>query len=146
MPITVLNRTHAKLDRTRLRRVAAAAMQAEGCLRRGELNIVIGDDAWIQELNETYKGVRRPTDVLAFPQDAFPKAEDPILGDVAISLETAARQAATLGHPAAQELEILLVHGILHLTGWRDDTPPRRRRMMARTQEILAQTPGATRP
>lgn len=137
MVITIFNRTRASVDRPRLRRVAAAAMQAEGCPHEMELSVVIGDDAWIQELNETYKGKRRPTDVLAFPQDAAPPGETPILGDVAISLDTAARQAEELGHSTQAEVEILLTHGVLHLTGWRDDTPARRRRMMARTEEIL---------
>ncbi len=138
MPITLFNQTKEAVDRRRLRRVATAAMQAEGCPPQAELNVVIGDDAWIQELNETYKQKARPTDVLAFPQDAVPPGEDPILGDVAISVETAARQAAALGHSTQREMEILLTHGILHLTGWQDDTPARRRRMMARTEEILA--------
>ncbi len=132
MPITILNQTREKLDRVRLRRVAAAVLRAEGLSTRVELNLVIGDDAWIRELNETYKGVTRPTDVLAFPQEAAPPGEDPPLGDIAISLETAARQAKELRHPVAVELEILIAHGILHLTGWQDNTRARRRKMLAR--------------
>ncbi len=138
MQISLLNRTNHPVDRRRLRRVAVAALRAEGCPPNTELNVVIGDDGWMQELNETYKGRKRPTDVLAFPQDAMPPGENPILGDVAISAETAAAQAAELGHSLQAEVEILLTHGVLHLTGWRDNTPARRRRMMARTEEILA--------
>ncbi len=137
MAVTILNRTREKLDRTRLRRVAPAVLRAEGLSTRVELNLVMGDDTWIRELNETYKGVSRPTDVLAFPQEATTPEEEPTLGDVAISLDTAARQAQELGHPLGVELEILVAHGILHLTGWRDDTPARRRKMLARAQEIL---------
>src|SRR5574340_1210471 len=98
-------------------------MQAEGGLPEAELNVFIGDDAWIRELNKAYKQKDRPTDVLAFPQDRVPPGEGPILGDVAISMETAARQAEELGHSTAEELDILLAHAILHLTGWQDDTP-----------------------
>lgn len=113
-------------------------MAAEGCHPETELSVVLGDDAWIRELNETYKQKRTATDVLAFPQEATPEGEGPLLGDVAISVETAERQATELGHSLLRELEILLTHGILHLTGWRDDTAARRRRMMARTEELLA--------
>ena len=141
MQITIIDRGKRGLDRTRLRRVARAVMAAEGCHPQAELNVAIGDDAWIQELNETYKHKRTATDVLAFPQDAAPTEESPLLGDVAISAETAQRQAQELGHSLMRELEILLTHGLLHLTGWRDDTPARRRRMMARTERLLAGVP-----
>ena len=142
MAITLLNRTRRSSTARGCRRVAAAVMRGEGCLLHAELNIVVGDDAWIQELNETYKGVSRPTDVLAFPQETALPGEDPILGDVAISWETAARgRRRNSGHRPAEEMEILLTHGILHLTGWRDDTPARRRKMMERTRELLAALP-----
>jgi probable rRNA maturation factor len=112
-------------------------MAAEGLQPGAELNVAIGDDAWMQELNAKYKGRPNPTDVLSFPQDTVPEGESSILGDIAISVETAQRQAQELGHSLLEEIEILLTHGVLHLTGWDDDTPPRRRRMMARTQELL---------
>lgn len=114
-------------------------MEAEGCQPEAELSVVIGDDEWIQELNRRYLNRDRPTDVMAFPQDAGPPGSAPLLGDVAISAETAARQAEELGHSFAEEMELLLAHGILHLTGWSDDTPARRRRMMERSRQVLAQ-------
>lgn len=146
MPITLLNRQKRKVDRARLRRVARAAIAAEGGHPRSELNIVLGDDAWIQDLNKTYHGVDAPTDVLAFPQETTPEGEDPLLGDIAISVETAEAQARRLGHSLARELEILLTHGLLHLTGWDDHTPARRRRMMARALTILSQLDEAESP
>jgi probable rRNA maturation factor len=143
--VTIAVRGRRGIDRARLRRVARAVMAAEGCHPEAELSVVLGDDAWIQELNETYRQKRRATDVLAFPQEAAPEGEGPLLGDIAISVETAERQAAELGHSLQRELEILLTHGALHLTGWRDDTPARRRRMMARTEELLAGLEGGSR-
>ncbi len=139
MQVTIIDRGKRGVNRARLGRVARAVMEAEGCHPEAELSVVLGDDAWIQELNETYKQKRAATDVLAFPQDAVPDGERPLLGDIAISAETAERQAKELGHSLRRELEILLTHGILHLTGWRDDTPARRRRMMARTEQLLAE-------
>ncbi len=145
MAVTIVSQSSRRVDRARLRRVARAVMTAEGCRPEAELSVVIGDDGWMQELNRKYKQKDRPTDVLAFPQDAVPEGEQPLLGDVAISAETAEQQAKQEGHSLARELEILLAHGILHLTGWTDDTPARRKAMMARTQQLLETVPPAVR-
>ncbi len=117
-------------------RVARAAMAAEGCEPGTEVTIVIGADKWIRRLNQTYLGKDRATDVLAFPQQVW-EGKRFLLGDVAISAQTAERQARALGHSLARELAVLTAHGILHLTGWRDDTPQRRRRMAERVEEVL---------
>ena len=139
MDVTVVNISQHDVDCARLEHVGRAVMEAEGGPPETELSVVIGDDAWIQKLNKTYKQKDEPTDVLAFPQEAAPEGENPQLGDVAISVEMAERQAKELGHSLPRELEILLTHGILHLTGWTDETPERRSRMMARTQQLLAE-------
>jgi len=133
------------VDRVRLKRVAEVVMAAEGCEPDTELSVAIGDDLWIQELNQRYKNKDVPTDVLAFPQDISPAGAGRLLGDVAISIETAERQAREAGHELPEELALLLTHGILHLTGWTDDTPAQRRRMMERAQELLTQAEGAAR-
>ncbi len=85
-----------------------AALGLEDC----ELSVVLGDDTFVRELNATWRAVDAPTDVLSFPQDARP-----LLGDVVIGVETAARQASELGHALDVEARVLLVHGLLHLTG-----------------------------
>ena len=139
MHVTVVNLSRYDVDCARLEHVARTVMKAEDCPPETELSGVIGDDVWIQKLNNTYKQKAEPTDVLAFPQETSPPEENPQLGDVALSAETAERQAKELGHNLLRELEILLTHGILHLTGWTDKTPERRRRMMARTQQLLAE-------
>lgn len=129
-------------------RVARQAMRMEGCDPEAEVTIVIGGDKWIRRLNREYRGADRATDVLAFPADlerargrggvAFPQPERAMaLGDVAISAQTAERQARTMGHSLSQELALLVAHGILHLTGWKDDTPRQRQRMMQRAREVL---------
>ncbi len=85
-----------------------------------ELSIVLCDDAFIHELNRTWRGVDAPTDVLSFPmgegEDAGIHAE--VLGDVVISMETASAQAAEHGHSSDTEVRVLLVHGFLHLLGY----------------------------
>jgi probable rRNA maturation factor len=142
--VTVASRQKRRIRRRWLEELAEAVMQAEGCSPETELSIAIGDDAWIQELNRKYREKDRPTDVLAFPQatlapQSVGPAGIPLLGDVAVSAETAARQAAELGHSFERELALLVTHGILHLTGWEDATAAQRRRMMARAEEILGQ-------
>lgn len=137
MPVFLRNRQRRPIAGARLKRIAAAVLAAEGCHPEAELSVVIGDDAWMQELNQDYTGRETPTDVLAFPQDVALPGEGVMLGDVAISAETAARQAETLGHSLMAELALLLTHGILHLTGWEDKTPNQRRRMMARARKLL---------
>lgn len=138
-------------DRARLISVARAVMAAEGCLPGAELSVALGDDRWIRRLNRRYRGRDAPTDVLAFPQAPSATEASPglelagarswLLGDVAISLETAARQAREVGHEVGEELELLLTHGVLHLTGWTDETPAERRRMMRRAWVLLKRMP-----
>jgi probable rRNA maturation factor len=138
MSVLVANKQRrTRVDRARLEKVAWQVMAAEGCEPEAELSVAIGNDQWIRDLNRTYKGEDTPTDVLAFPQDMSPAGAGRLLGDVAISAETAERQAQEAGHGVAEELDLLLTHGILHLTGWNDETPTQRRRMMRRAETLL---------
>jgi probable rRNA maturation factor len=145
--VTIANKQSRRIRRRWLQQLAEAVMRAEGCSPEAELSIAIGDDAWIQELNRRYRKKDRPTDVLAFPQatlapQSMGPGASPLLGDVAVSAETAARQAAEAGHSFERELALLVAHGILHLTGWKDATAAQRRRMMARAGELVAKSRG----
>jgi probable rRNA maturation factor len=114
-------------------------VELEGGLGRAELSIVLADDGVVRELNRRYRQVDAPTDVLAFPAGAPPGPGLPqLLGEVVISVPTARRQAAQAGHDWRDEVDLLLVHGVLHLLGWTDHSPATRRRMMARQAEVLA--------
>ena len=108
-----------------------------------ELSIVLTDDAHIQVLNRDFREKDVPTDVLSFGQmeDEFFVAPIPILGDLVISLETAARQASERGHPLAAEVRILLVHGLMHLLGHDHLVPTERVEMAAAEDELLAALP-----
>lgn len=89
--------------------------------------VVLGDDAFLCDLNATYRNVPTPTDVLSFPQVEFPAGPNrgaaDVLGDVVISVETAARQAEAHGHGLQAEIEVLVVHGLCHLLGWDHEDP-----------------------
>jgi probable rRNA maturation factor len=76
---------------------------------------------------------------MAFPQQrGSPSPQPHLLGDVVISVETAARQAKEHGHSLAQEIAFLLIHGMLHLFGYDDTTPAARRRMWTKQARLLA--------
>jgi rRNA maturation RNase YbeY len=100
------------------------------------------DDAEMQHLNASFRGKNKPTDVLSFCQlegEALPFAgEEILLGDVLVSIETAARQAHELNHSFEHELAFLLAHGTLHLCGF-DHNTSARRRVMWKTQDEIVQ-------
>lgn len=88
-----------------------------------EVSVVLTNDPEIHTLNRQWRGKDSPTDVLSWPQEEPPHPGEPdLLGDVVISLDTAARQAEKRGWTIAEETALLLVHGILHLLGHEDDT------------------------
>lgn len=100
-----------------LRRLAVSALGRLGhCLV--EVGVLVCDDAEIRVLNRSYRHKDSATDVLSFPGgDAQP--DGPVyLGDIAISLETASRQAGAHGLSLQRELEVLLLHGLIHLAGY----------------------------
>ena len=97
-----------------------------------ELSVLLTDDAGIHALNLEYRGKNRPTDVLAFPLD-----EPGLLGDVVISLDTAARQAKARHRELVPEVRFLLAHGLLHLLGEDHDTPAKKKKMSARTRALV---------
>jgi len=106
-----------------------------------ELSVVFGNDLLLQELNRTYRHKDRPTNVLAFPQSPT-YAGEPVsllLGDVIVSLPTAAREAHDLNQSLEERVIYLLLHGILHLLGYEHEgSAAQRRRMEALEQEVLA--------
>src|SRR5262249_23683157 len=98
-----------------------------------ELSVTLVDDRTIRRLNARFRGVRRRTDVLAFPL-AGPA---PVLGEAGISVETAPRQARAHGHSLAEELDLLACHACLHLVGYDDRDGREARLMHAREMALL---------
>ena len=81
---------------------------------RGTVTVMITSSREMRSLNRRFRGESRTTDVLSFPAPASVN----FAGDIAISLDIAARNARSLGHSVAQEIQILVLHGILHLAGY----------------------------
>lgn len=119
----------------------STAMRALESLKLGavELSLVLCDDAMIHQLNRDYRGKDSPTDVLSFSQREGELADqdDPVLGDVVISVETASRQMVEQNHDLESELVVLLVHGILHLLGYDHETAEDAGRMATAEAELL---------
>jgi len=87
------------------------------------VSILFTDDKFIRSLNNKYRGIDKPTDVLSFSiqegVDKSPVVEsEKLLGDIIISVETAQRQTDILNHSIEKELTVLMIHGLLHLTGY----------------------------
>ena len=107
----------AALSKSTLTRFLNRARLAVGVT--GHVDVLLADDATLRGLNKTFRGKNKATDVLSFPAAENDQA---VAGDLAISLDTAARQATTYGHELGDEVRILLLHGLLHLSGLDHET------------------------
>ena len=126
------------------------AAEVYGLSEQTEVSIVLVDDEYICELNRQYRDKDVPTDVLSFALNEGDEPaiiDDPaamLLGDIVISLETAARQAEEFGHGLERELAYLTLHGMLHLLGYDHETEEERVEMRNEEEYILSQL-GITR-
>jgi len=113
-------------------------LEKTGC----ELSLLLTDDQEIQTLNRTYRDLDKSTDVLSFPQDedAVNESGDTLLGDVVISVETAARQAEEHHLSFNEELILLAIHGILHLLGYDHERSPQDARIMQDKTQLVFET------
>jgi probable rRNA maturation factor len=111
------------LNKRELARFAGLAAKAAGC--SGPVTVLLTSDERIQELNREFRGKNSPTDVLSFPAVAWELEAGnghKSAGDLAISIETSARQAESHGHSLATEVKVLILHGALHLAGFDHET------------------------
>jgi len=131
------------VDAADLARAALMALQSVG-QPGSEVTVVITGDAEVQALNRQFRGVDAPTDVLSFPAQesaagfvSAPEVSN-YLGDVVIALPFTLRQAGEVRHSLAEELRLLVVHGVLHLAGYDHAEPDEEAAMWARQDAILA--------
>lgn len=121
-------------------RLALFVLAMEGVPDLTELSIALVDDGEMAHLNGKYRGITEPTDVLSFGCDdpcPAPGDEPITLGDVVIAPAVAEAQAAELGHSIEQELDVLLVHGVLHLLGYDHEAADDAGAMAAREAALL---------
>ena len=137
--ITIDSKFPDPLETELLERAAHVVLEHQHASPEADLTIVLTDDEQMQELNLDFRGMDSPTDVLSFPaSEVDPETGMPYLGDILISVERARDQAEAGGHPLEAELQLLIVHGILHLLGHDHGEPEEKDRMWAAQAEILA--------
>lgn len=121
-----------------LENAARGALEHESESSDVELSIILTDDARLHELNLNYLNVDAPTDVLSFPaSETDPETGARYIGDILISIPRAQSQAAAAGHPLEAEVQLLVVHGILHLLGHDHARTKEKARMWKAQAEIL---------
>lgn len=121
-----------------LERAANAALAHQSWSLDSELSIILTNDARLRELNLNYLSVDAPTDVLSFPaSETDPETGARYIGDILISMPRARAQAKAAGHPLEWEVQLLVVHGILHLLGHDHARADEKARMWKAQAEIL---------
>jgi probable rRNA maturation factor len=127
-----------EIDRRHIRKAARAILSALG-YTEVELSVIIVDDKEIGRLNRHYRKIDAPTDVLAFAmhEGEFGEVCPEILGDVVISASTAQAMALEHSCPLTAVLDLLLIHAILHLTGYDHERAEDSHIMDAKTFDLL---------
>lgn len=121
-----------------LERTARAVLTHQKQSPDADLSIVLTDDARLKRLNRDYLGIDAPTDVLSFPaSESDPQTGSPYLGDVLISIPRAKAQARVAGHALEAEVQLLVVHGVLHLLGHDHAEAKEKKKMWKAQAEIL---------
>ena len=130
-----------KVDAQKIEQQIGKVLTSLDC-NEHEISILFIGDQGIRELNDQFRGIDRPTDVLSFPQILEGELEIPgalVLGDVAISLETARSQSEEHGLSLEEELTLLLIHGILHLLGYDHEiSDQEEEKMRSKTRELFS--------
>jgi probable rRNA maturation factor len=112
-PTIICRRPVRGLSKRALREFVAQACRATGL--KGTVTVMVTDSPEMRSLNDRFRGQNHATDVLSFPPPAF---NNGFAGDIAVSLDIAARSARSLRHSLGEEVQILILHGILHLAGY----------------------------
>jgi probable rRNA maturation factor len=151
MSIDIANEAGIDVDEVGLAAVARFSLDQLRIHPLAELSVLLVDERTMTELHERWMGEPGPTDVLSFPMDELRpphlggnRAGDPqpdgnpgLLGDVVLCPQVAAEQAAKAGHPTQDELELLTVHGILHLLGYDHAEPDEHAEMFGLQEQLL---------
>ncbi len=144
MSIEVLDESGHSVDVQHLSSLCRFTLERMRVHPLAELCVKLVDVETITELNVHWMGGTGPTDVLAFPMDELrpglvtEEPEEGILGDILVCPEVAARQADEAGHPVRAELELLTVHGILHLLGYDHAESEAHAEMFGLQDQVLA--------
>ncbi len=152
MSIDIAHEAEVDVDEVGLAAVARFTLDQMRIHPLAELSVLLVDEQTMAKLHEDWMGEDGPTDVLAFPMDELrpphmlgnragepePGADPKLLGDVVLCPRVAAEQAEKAGHSTQDELELLCVHGILHLLGYDHAEPEEHAEMFGTQDQLLA--------
>jgi probable rRNA maturation factor len=124
-----------RVNRVELASLATTVLEAEEARGTWEVTVALVDDARLQGLHRHFMGIDEPTDIMTFP--ATEEDSGVQGGELVISVDHARTQAAAWGHTPGDEVRFLVVHGLLHLLGWRDESDDDRQRMLDRQQALF---------
>jgi probable rRNA maturation factor len=159
--IDIANESGATVDEVAIASVARYVLDELRIHPLAELSVLLVDEPAMAELHERWMGEPGPTDVLSFPMDELrppspvsaqagpgdePGEEPGLLGDVVLCPEVAAAQARKAGHSSQEELELLTVHGILHLLGFDHAEPEEHAEMFGLQDKLLTSWRSAAGP
>jgi len=145
MSVEVLNESGVEFEELRTQQLCRFVLDRMRVHPLAELSIVLVDVTAMTELHEKWMNEPGPTDVLAFPMDELrpgmvnEEPEEGILGDLVLCPSIAAEQAKTAGHSTTDELDLLTVHGILHLLGYDHAEPEEHREMFGLQDRLLGE-------
>ena len=139
--IGVFNQTEKEIEElVKIKRVLEYAVKKEN-LEKVEFNVIIVNNSYIHELNKTYRGMDRETDVITFAledeEEVVNGSDSRILGDIYISIDKAKIQAEEYHHSLKRELSFLAVHGFYHLLGYDHIKKEEEKIMFSRQEEVL---------
>ncbi|TLN14517.1 rRNA maturation RNase YbeY [bacterium] len=138
MNILISEEFEGEISKAVIERTVQAVLKHEAVSEESEVSIVIDNDLKLQELNSQFLGIDAPTDVLSFPSDEVdPDTGVPYLGDIILSLPKAQAQANEAGHSLEAEIQLLIVHGTLHLLGYDHADEEEKREMWECQKAIL---------
>ena len=145
MTIEIQNESGEQVDERRTQRLARFVMDRMRVHPLAELSVTCVDEGTIARLNAKWMDKDGPTDVLAFPMDELrpglvnTEPEEGVLGDLVLCPSVAAAQAVTAGHSTTDELDLLTVHGILHLLGYDHAEPEEHAEMFGLQARLLGE-------
>ncbi len=145
MSIEIQNESGIELDERRMQRLARFVLDRMRVHPLAELCVTAVDEGTIAELNLKWMEKDGPTDVLAFPMDELrpgmvnEEPEEGVLGDLVLCPAVAQEQARAAGHATTEELDLLTVHGILHLLGYDHAEPEEHQEMFALQAQLLGE-------
>lgn len=135
--VQIRNLQRKMVDTEFLKKVACRVLDDNLAFEKKEISMAIVDIKEMAKLNEKFRGVKEPTDVLAFPLGGEFISTENLLGEVVISIDKAEEQARERGHSLEGELALLTIHGVLHLVGYSDEDEEQRRIMQDKEKKIL---------